>query len=103
MHTFAHIRNVCAHHSRLWNRRITTKPQIPTNTDFDFINNKNVYPNKIYASLCCVIYILNIISPEHNFTSRLLELIQSCPLVDLKEMGFPDDWKNEKLWSQNWS
>jgi abortive infection bacteriophage resistance protein len=103
MHTFAHIRNVCAHHSRLWNRRITTKPQIPTNTDFDFINNKNVYPNKIYASLCCLIYILNIISPGHNFTCRLLELIQSCPLVDLKEMGFPDDWKNEKLWSQNWS
>lgn len=46
-------------------------------------------------------YILNIISPGHNFTSRLLELIQSCPLVDLKEMGFPVDWKNEKLWSNN--
>jgi abortive infection bacteriophage resistance protein len=99
MHSFSHIRNVCAHHSRLWNRRITTMPQIPTHTHHDFIINKNIYQNKIYASLCCISYILNIISPGHTFNSRLLDLIHNCPLVDLKEMGFPTNWKNEKIWN----
>lgn len=99
MHSFSHLRNVCAHHSRLWNRRLTTMPQIPTHTRFEFIYNKNVYPNKIYASLCCISYVLNIISPEHNFNTRLLELINSCPLVDLKEMGFPENWEQEKIWN----
>jgi abortive infection bacteriophage resistance protein len=98
MHCFAHIRNVCAHHSRLWNRRITTKPQIPTNTTYNYITNKNIYPNKIYASLCSISYILNIISPGHTFNKRLLELIHNCPLVDLKEMGFPIGWETEKIW-----
>ena len=99
MHSFSHLRNICAHHSRLWNRRLTTMPQIPTHTHFDFINNKNIYPNKIYASLCCISYVLNIISPGHTFNSRLLELIHNCPLVDLKEMGFPKNWEQEKIWN----
>jgi abortive infection bacteriophage resistance protein len=99
MHCFAHIRNICAHHGRLWNRRLTTMPQIPTYTHFEFVQNTNLYPNKIYASLCCISYVLNIISPGHTFNSRLLELINSCPLADLKEMGFPHDWKSEKIWT----
>ena len=100
MHTFAHLRNVCAHHGRLWNRRLTASPQIPTHTTFEFINNKAIYGNKIYASLCCISYVLNQISPGHTFNQRLLQLIAGCPLVDLKEMGFPKNWDAEKIWKQ---
>lgn len=98
IHSFAHLRNVCAHHSRLWNRRFTTKPQIPRDTTFQFISNKDIYKNKIYANLCCISYVLNIISPGNNFNRSLLLLIKNCPLVELKEMGFPKDWQNEKIW-----
>jgi abortive infection bacteriophage resistance protein len=98
MHSFAHIRNVCAHHGRLWNRRITAIPQIPTHTIYPFVENRDFYPNKIYASLCCITYILNIISPGNNFNSGLIDLIKTCPLIALKEMGFPQHWQQEKLW-----
>lgn len=61
MHSFAHLRNICAHHARLWNRRFTTVPQLPTNTLFPFLNNHNVYPNKLYAPLSCILYILKLL------------------------------------------
>jgi abortive infection bacteriophage resistance protein len=98
MHAFAQLRNICAHHGRLWNRRLTTTPKIPRNTLFDFLTNTNIYQNKIYALLGCITYILHIISPGNTFNQRLKDLMTSCTLVDEKEMGFPDNWENEKIW-----
>lgn len=98
MHTFAQLRNICAHHGRLWNRRFTTTPQIPEHTKFPFLKDKNIYPNKLYATLCCMTYILHIISPGNTFNERLKELMQSCSLVDAAEMGFKVDWLNEEIW-----
>jgi abortive infection bacteriophage resistance protein len=98
MHSFSHLRNICAHHSRLWNRRLTTIPQIPHNTVHPFLKNKTFYANKLYGTLCCMTYILHIISPGNNFNGRLSALMKSCALIDLKEMGFPSDWHTELLW-----
>lgn len=99
MHAFAQLRNICAHHGRLWNRRLTTTPKIPRNTLYNYLVNKNIFSNKIYAILSCMTYILHIISPGNTFNHRLKELMSSCKLVDEKEMGFPKNWKQEKLWN----
>lgn len=98
MHAFAGLRNICAHHSRLWNRRFTIVPKLPYNTENTFIQNANIYDNKLYAQLCCINYITRIISPDSSFVSDLKELLKTCNLVSCKEMGFPDDWKNEPIW-----
>jgi abortive infection bacteriophage resistance protein len=98
MHAFAGLRNICAHHSRLWNRRFTIVPKIPRNTAYKFIDNKNIYDNKLYAQLCCINYITRIISPQSSFVSELKILLGECKLVSCKEMGFPDDWENEVIW-----
>jgi len=98
MHSFANLRNICAHHSRLWNRRFTIQPVIPNNTTYPFIRNKNIHSNKLYAQLCCVNYVSRIISPQNSFVSELKALLKTCHLVDLKEMGFPTDWETENIW-----
>ena len=100
MHTFAHLRNVCAHHGRVWNRRLTTMPKMPFNTTNPFLKNTVIYPNKLYATICCMNYILQIISPGNTFVLRLKDLMGTCTLIDLKEMGFPKDWETEKIWKE---
>lgn len=92
------IRNICAHHSRLWNRRLVAKPKLPTNPVFKFITDKNVYTNKLYASLCCIAYMLRITNPECGFAAQIIELMDACPLAQHKEMGFPANWQSEPLW-----
>ena len=98
MHAFAGLRNICAHHSRLWNRRFTIVPKIPYNTIYPFIRNRNINENKLYAQLCCINYLIQIISPNSSFVANLKKLLGTCTLVDCKEMGFPTDWRNEPIW-----
>lgn len=98
MHSFSNIRNVCAHHGRLWNRRLTAHIKLPSRPLNPFVHNKKVLPYKIYASLCCMKYILDIISPNNSFKERLKTLMETCPLAQEKEMGFPKDWKEESFW-----
>ncbi len=101
IHALVNLRNICAHHSRLWNRRFTIVPKIPYNTDNTFIQNTKIYDNKLYAQLCCMNYITRIISPDSSFVADLKDLLNTCPLVDCKDMGFPDNWKEESIWKNN--
>jgi abortive infection bacteriophage resistance protein len=64
MHTLANLRNICTHHVRLSNRRLTIQPVIPYHTLYAFLGNIAIFPNKLYAILCCINYISAIISPE---------------------------------------
>jgi abortive infection bacteriophage resistance protein len=99
MHSFASLRNFCAHHSRIWNRRFTIKPKLPNNTQYDFIKDKSININKLYAQLCCIKYFVQIIDPSNSFSTDLKELLNTCSLIDMKEMGFPPNWKDEKIWN----
>jgi abortive infection bacteriophage resistance protein len=98
IHTFSHIRNLCAHHSRLWNSRLKASIQLPRNAVYPFLQNLDLYNNKLYASLSCIAYVLDIISPGNEFKPRLLILIEECNLADRKDMGFPKNWEMEPFW-----
>jgi abortive infection bacteriophage resistance protein len=98
LHSICHVRNICAHHGRLWNRRLTAPPELPKSPIFQFLTNTNLNINKLYPILCCMTYILHIISPSNNFNSNLKELLCTFPIVNIKEMGFPKDWENEPIW-----
>ena len=91
------LRNTCAHHGRVWNRRLP-EIAIPKKTLYPYLENKKFYTNKTYAILCNMVYILNIISPEHSFKNNLLMLMNNCPLAQEKEMGFPKNWNLEQFW-----
>jgi len=95
---FCVIRNISAHHSRLWNRRMT-KIGIPRKPLHPFVSIELFRTNKVYAYLSAMQYILNIISPGHHFRHCLLELMDSCPLAQEHDMGFPKNWKEEQFWN----
>lgn len=95
---FCNIRNICAHHGRVWNRRLV-KITLPYNTSSLYISDLNVYPNKLYATISSIQYVINIISPGSNFKDRLKTLMADCPLKQEKEMGFPVDWEKDPFWN----
>ena len=99
MHCFSNIRNICAHHGRLWNRRFTAHIKFPKYAKHTFIKDTSVYNYKLYAAMSCMQYILKVINPQSSlFKDKLLELMDGCLLKQEKEMGFPKDWKAEKIW-----
>lgn len=93
------VRNCSAHHSRLWNRRIPLKPMIPTRKKNRFLQTVNDNTNKqLYGILSCILYVLNQINPTSSFQTKLKELFTEYPDVDIRNMGFRDDWSQESLW-----
>lgn len=99
IHNFCNVRNICAHHGRLWNRRISIHLNLPRKTKETFITNKNINPYKLYASLVAMVYCMQIINPENSFKSQLIDLLKNCPKGQLKEMGFPKNWEQETFWN----
>lgn len=94
------VRNACAHHSRIWNRRFTAdKPIIPSRKKHKF--NGEIPENfntSIYGVVAIMIRLLNVINPNNSFESKLFNLLDEYPILDLKAMGFTDDFKSNPAW-----
>lgn len=98
LHTIVFLRNVCAHHSRLWNRVVSIPPKIPNDPRNQWIQNSGVSNDKTYFLLTMIIYLLEIVNPKHKFRKRMKLLFRKYAIVDKQAMGFPIDWKTEPLW-----
>ena len=93
------LRNKCAHHARIWNRRFPIMPELPRKTTQPWIENRNIPPYKLYPQLCCIAYWLRAINEQSTFTTDIKNLLQKYLLVDTNAMGFPKNWEEEPLWS----
>ncbi|MCC6281982.1 MAG: Abi family protein [Saprospiraceae bacterium] len=98
MHMLSHVRNICAHHGRLWNRTLTQIPKLPKNPTFTWLINSAVPADRLYVTLCSIQYLLNTVAPSHSFSIRLKALLQEYPKTDQTSMGFPTGWESEPLW-----
>lgn len=96
--TIAILRNYCAHHARLWNRMIPVPPQIPKSLPMGWIKIQQVNSHKLYATLCCLQYLLNSIYPNSDFSQQLQVLFAKYPNIDIHAMGLPNKWAEEILW-----
>lgn len=93
------LRNCCAHHARVWNRRFTNKPQLPERLPLDWITNASkLKPHKLYVQLCYLAYMEQSVDPNCGFVDRLKALLAKYPMVDVAAMGFPKGWELEPLW-----
>jgi len=98
VHHLVYMRNNCAHHNRVWDKKVTVKASIPSRTDFLFPRVTEDAPAHIYYTFCVLRYFQNNIKPTNSFALRLKMLIGNFPLVDDKLMGFPSGWKENPFW-----
>jgi abortive infection bacteriophage resistance protein len=88
VHTLVYIRNLCAHHSRIWNRTLAIKP-MPTKElpEWQGISNHKLF---------CVFLIFKklMIIPEQweSWRNDFSQLLEEYKNINIKMMGFPDDW-----------
>ena len=92
------LRNCCAHHARVWNRRFPWKPQLPQKLPLEWIETSKTMPMKLYALLSTILYLEQCIASNSSIKERLLVLFDGQPQSRLKAMGFPDGWREQSLW-----
>jgi abortive infection bacteriophage resistance protein len=102
LHSLSVVRNICAHHSRLWNKTLGVKFEVPNKmVSFKTIKNENSkYLNdKIFFALSVIEYLLSCIGEDEiGFKGKIKQLLQKYPNIDKKAMGFVDDWEELEMW-----
>lgn len=98
LHSIVYLRNLCAHHSRLWNKTMSIQPVKPKRTTKIWLENDDIANNKVYYILSMMLYLMQTINPDNSIVKRLTALFEKYPNVHLAAMGFPTNWKNETLW-----
>mgnify|MGYP000795390816 FL=1 len=98
LHSIVYIRNICAHHCRLWNRTLSIRPLMPRSPRKPFVTLPANGTRQVYFILSMTVYLLDIINPNHSFVERFKDLLSRYPSIDVRAMGFPVGWENEDIW-----
>lgn len=98
LHHISTVRNLCAHHSRLWNRAFLFTFKLPRNRPANILTSLNTQaPKQLYNSLVMLAYLLDQAAPNHHWKVRLINLINQHN-INPSLMGFPLNWQNKPIW-----
>jgi len=96
-----YLRNVCAHHSRLWNRNIVDQPRLPPAAEVPWVapfQGNGHLRARCFLLLCVARHLLQVVNPNSSWPDRIKEHLQDFPDLDhlelnLAGMGAPDGWE----------
>lgn len=95
-----YLRNLCAHHSRVWNRNMAIKYTLPNKKNNPVFHNPISIPNqKIFGSMSLLKHFMDIIAPQSRWTKSFIDLIEEHPNIPLSAMQMPENWREYELWS----
>jgi abortive infection bacteriophage resistance protein len=105
LHCLNDIRNICAHHARLWNRPRPSQPRLPAREELPELDHLRSLPPgalaRLYPGLAILQVLLKVINPTSSWSKRLGEHVATLPktpVVELARAGFPANWQALPLW-----
>lgn len=105
--TFQYTRNLCAHHSRVWNRQFGVAPKIPRSEGVSWLKDPQAFRGscayrrfRVFPVIVALQTVLGTISPGSNWAARLNDLFGEFDAVPLNAMGFPADWQTDGFWQR---
>lgn len=101
-----YVRNVAAHHARLFNRKLQHAPSRPLVGTVPLLDHLRApeTPKQdfgVYNVLAIIAYLLQSIEPEPTWGRGLTELLKEFPTshaLSIHSMGVPDKWEKLELW-----
>ncbi|MCH8533256.1 MAG: hypothetical protein LAT65_20650 [Saccharospirillum sp.] len=93
-----YVQNLCAHQSRMWNRRLTVTMPQPRSKAAGLKDSMNTTRTRnIYNTLVMLAHLLRVISPGNHWQNRLTALLEKHH-IETSKMGFPADWRALPIW-----
>ncbi|MES2642679.1 MAG: Abi family protein [Myxococcota bacterium] len=95
------VRNVCAHHGRLWNRTLGLQPKFPRiDVNKDWHTPVSVGKDKAFGTLTILAHCLGVTSPGTQWAHRLASLLDSHPNIPKRYLGIPENWRECPIWAR---
>jgi abortive infection bacteriophage resistance protein len=101
-----YVRNVAAHHARLFNRKLQNAPSRPKSGTVKVLDHLSApgAPKAdfgTYNALAIIAYLLRSIEPQPSWVRKQADLFRAFPTshaLTLQSMGVPEDWETLELW-----
>jgi len=99
-----YVRNVCAHHARLWNHPLVVYPAAPRHGEvplLDHIVGDTHAQTRLYGTAAIIQLLARAIDPTSRWADELKAILPGLPAapgVSLAATGFPNGWGNLSLW-----
>lgn len=92
------LRNICAHHSRLWNRNLRAPSGVAKKIQ---VKHPSAKPNRLYSHLVMIRIMCRAQGIDDGLRDFFVNLIGSHAILDQDKgsMGFPVNWHTDPLWS----
>jgi abortive infection bacteriophage resistance protein len=104
--TLNYVRNIAAHHARLFNRKLVTAPKRPRPAEVPLLAHlsESEAPKQfgVYSALAVMAYILRSTHIDEEWPGRVRSLLRAFPStehIDLGSMGVGRGWLEQELWS----
>ncbi len=105
LHSITYVRNICAHHSRLWNKDLAIEPERLKKPKGPWLSDRFQNNSRVFYFVSTLKYLLLRANPENNLTEKLDSLFRKYSHIPIKYIGIPSDknqnmlnWRNEALW-----
>lgn len=96
------VRNICAHHARLWNRVIGTEPKLPPHEKHpEWYEPVGIAGRKVFTALSILRHAVSVCAPSSAWPDRLDSLFVAYPEIRRGMMGFPVGWEESPIWQRS--
>jgi abortive infection bacteriophage resistance protein len=100
LHTLTYIRNICAHHSRLWNREFGIRPE--KIKDKEWLPPITPRNDRIFYVLLIARCLLKITQNGEDWFKKVNDLIRplATHITYRAAMGIPQNWEGHPIWKE---
>lgn len=107
VHVLRDVRNICAHHGRLWNKNVIAAPGLASKVSKPFpvqyAGTTTAKMNTVYGALIVLRVMAERLDIMDGIKPALLRLMAAFPEATrpahLHAMGMPPDWDQDTVWA----
>ena len=100
LEAISYLRNIVAHHSRVWSRTMVKRPMDISNPKGIWLQNSltDFAKKKPYLIITSMLYLCNAINAGETYKKKIISLIEENPDIPIYKIGFPNNWNQEPIW-----
>lgn len=101
LEAIAYLRNIIAHHSRLWSRNMVKRPSEPMNPHNTWLSRQlsDIEAKRPFYIITSMLYLCDAVEPGNKLRSDIFKLMAKYNHLPIQRIGFFEGWKQEPIWA----
>lgn len=102
LEAISYLRNIVAHHSRLWSRNMVRRPKEIKSPKRIWLQNPlpEAAQKKPFLVITAMLYLCKAIDTGDSYRKKIIALIKENPQIPIYKLGFLNNWDKEPIWGE---